>query len=124
MPSPFPGIDPYLEAQSFWEGFHQRYVTYLCDDLNDLLPRDYVATLGEHLHLVELTPREAKQILPDVAILGEERKAVRSGARAKRAGGTLTFEPVTIPLPRVTREVHDVWIEIRRPPKRTPITVI
>ena len=124
MPSLFPGIDPYLEAQSLWEGFHQRYVTYLCDALNDRLPRDYVATLGEHLHLVELTPREAKQILPDVAILGEERKAVRGGARTKRAGGTLTLEPITIPLPRVTREVRDVWIELRRPPERAPITVV
>jgi hypothetical protein len=40
MSSPFPGIDPYLEAQGFWEGFHQRYVTYLCDALNDRLPQD------------------------------------------------------------------------------------
>jgi hypothetical protein len=124
MPSPFPGIDPYLEAQGYWEGFHQGFTTYCRDALNDLLPEDYVATLGVHLHLVELTPREAKQILPDVAILGKGRKPVRSDARAKRAGGTLTLEPVTIPLPRITREVRDVWIEILRPPERTPIAVI
>jgi hypothetical protein len=124
MPSPFPGIDPYLEAQGFWEGFHQGFTTYCRDALNELLPEAYVATLGEHVHLVELTPREAKRILPDVAILGEERKTVRGGARANRAAGTLTLEPVTIPLPRVTMEVRDVWIEIRRPPQRTPVTVL
>ena len=40
MPSPFPGIDPYIESQHLWEGFHARFVTYLCDALNDVLPED------------------------------------------------------------------------------------
>ena len=25
MPSPFPGIDPYLESQHFWEDFHPSF---------------------------------------------------------------------------------------------------
>jgi hypothetical protein len=124
MHSPFPGIDPYLEAQGCWEGYHHHLITYCCDSLNELLPEGYVATIGAHLRLVELTPREAKEILPDVAILGEKRRPVRSGARAKRSGGTLTLEPVTLPLPRASREVRDVWIEILRPPKRKPIAVM
>ena len=48
MPNPFPGIDPYLESQHLWEGFHARFVTYFCDALNDVLPESYVAELGEH----------------------------------------------------------------------------
>ena len=39
MPSPFPGIDPYLESQGYWPDFHQRFMTYCCDSLNDILPR-------------------------------------------------------------------------------------
>ena len=46
MPSLFPGIDPYLESQHLWEGFHVRLVTYFCDALNDVLPESYVAELG------------------------------------------------------------------------------
>src|SRR5436190_19877093 len=114
MPSPFPGIDPYLEAQGLWEGFHLRFVPYYCDALNDVLPETYVAELGERLHLIELSAREAKLVLPDIAVIGRDRKASRGTARRKQAGGTLTLEPVTIPLPRVTMEVRDVWIEIRR----------
>jgi hypothetical protein len=34
------------------------------------------------------------------------------------------LEPVKISLPQVEVEVRTVWIEIRRPPKRTPVTVI
>ena len=26
MKSPFPGMDPYLEANGLWEGFHNRLV--------------------------------------------------------------------------------------------------
>ena len=84
MPSPFPGIDPYLEAQGFWEGFHQRFLTYYCDALNDNLPESYIAELGEHFHLVELTPREAKRILPDVAIIAGDHKPSRATARGNR----------------------------------------
>lgn len=28
MPSPFPGMDPFIEQQ-YWEGFHTRFVTAL-----------------------------------------------------------------------------------------------
>jgi hypothetical protein len=124
VPSPFPGIDPYLEAQGHWVGLRQGFTTYCCDALNDLLPESYVATLGARLHRVALTPREVKQILPDIATLREKRKPVRGSAQTKPAGGTLTLEPVTIPLPRVSMEVRDVWIEILRLPKRKPIAVI
>src|SRR3954468_21822800 len=117
MPSPFPGIDPYLEAQGFWGDFHPSFATYCRDSLNERLPEGYVAQLGEQVRLIELSRREAKRIVPDLTILGKEGKPGESAARAKREGGTLTLEPVTISLPRVTMEVRDVWIEIRRLPK-------
>ena len=73
---------------------------------------------------MELSEREAKQILPDIAVIGEGRKSSRGAKRRSHQGGTVTLEPVTIPLPRVRLEVREAWIEIRRLPKRTPITVI
>src|SRR5271155_4713240 len=106
MSSPFPGIDPYLEAQSCWGDFHPSFVTYCRDSLNELLPEGYVAQLGEQLRLVGVSKRESKRIIPDVAILGEERKPGSRAASSQSAGGTLTLEPVTIPLPRLTMEVR------------------
>ena len=124
MASPFPGIDPYLESQHLWEGFHARFVTYFCDALNDVLPENYVAELGERFHLIELAGRAARQVLPDVALIEAESRSARGTVRRARAGATLTLEPVTIPLPKLKQEVRDIWIEIRRPPKRAPIAVI
>ena len=53
MPSPFPGIDPYLESQGYWPDFHASLTTYCRDALNDVLPESYEARLGEQLRLVE-----------------------------------------------------------------------
>ncbi|PSR14682.1 hypothetical protein C8255_23845 [filamentous cyanobacterium CCP3] len=33
MPSPFPGIDPYLEQATFWSSFHSRLIVALADAL-------------------------------------------------------------------------------------------
>jgi hypothetical protein len=124
MPSPFPGIDPYLEGQHLWEGFHAGFVTYCRDAINDFLPESYVAELGEHVHLVDLTYREVRQVLPDVAVVEKMSPSAQRPARRAGPAGSLTLEPVMIRLPRVKREVRDIWIEIRRPPKRTPVAVI
>ena len=29
MPSPFPGMDPYLEARTIWPGVHTSMITYI-----------------------------------------------------------------------------------------------
>ena len=124
MPSPFPGVDPYIEAQGRWEGFHPRFMAYGADALNEILPEHYVADLGEHVHLVDLAVEEPKMVIPDVLVARKNRRSVAGPRRTRTAGGTALLEPVKIPLPRVKMEVRDVWIEIRRLPKRTPVTVI
>ena len=37
MPSPFPGMDPFIETYE-WSDFHHRLMTYISDDLMDRLP--------------------------------------------------------------------------------------
>jgi Protein of unknown function (DUF4058) len=38
IPSPFPGIDPYVESQGYGHDFHARFITYCRDAINDQLP--------------------------------------------------------------------------------------
>jgi hypothetical protein len=43
MPSPFPGMDPYLEQPVFWSEFHNRVIVAIADAIvPSLLPRYYV----------------------------------------------------------------------------------
>ncbi len=64
MPSPFPGMDPYLEAAGLWPGVHQRLITYISDDLQSHIRPDYHARIGERLYVVE----SSRDIYPDVAL--------------------------------------------------------
>ena len=124
MPSPFPGVDPYLESQHFWEDFHPSFLTYCRDALNEILPEDYVAQLGERIRLVELSHKAAKLVRPDIAVIAGSGRASRRITHQAKSAAALTLEPVTIRLPTVELEVSDVWIEVRRRTGRTPVTVI
>ena len=46
MPSPFPGMDPYLEAQGLGEGFHAMLVACCAESLNRDLPDSYYYSAG------------------------------------------------------------------------------
>ncbi|MFO0959604.1 MAG: DUF4058 family protein [Isosphaeraceae bacterium] len=120
MDSPFPGIDPYIEAQGFWPDFHARLLTYLCDRLNDHLPGLYAARMEEEIRLVQ--PDDEKRIRADIAVLEEDRPR---RPREPRGGGVAVLEPVLVPVGSEDPiEVRDRWIEVVRLPERKLVTVI
>lgn len=62
MKSPFPGVDPYLQRR--WGDFHNRFLTYLSDEINDRLPRNLLARSQETV-TVEESERPPRRYLPD-----------------------------------------------------------
>lgn len=72
MPSPFPGMDPYLEAPAIWPDFHHRFAADLSAVLNRSLPRPYYAQLEMRTELgiatVDRVEEEHRTIIPDVQI--------------------------------------------------------
>src|SRR5437870_1811504 len=114
MPSPFPGMDPFLENSAYWLDFHSRFVNCWCEAIADVLQPNYEASLGERVYLVEHDPEARKLGLPDVAASRAQRGAP---AEATPGSGVATLEPVTISLtilkgPRVS------YIEILHRPDR------
>jgi hypothetical protein len=51
MPSPFPGMDPYLESPRWFHEFHNNLITYLEEQLQALLPEAYYAQSGQRVWL-------------------------------------------------------------------------
>lgn len=49
MKSPFPGMDPYLEAH--WGDMHARLIVYACDQLSKQMPRELRVRVEEHVTL-------------------------------------------------------------------------
>ncbi|MBL8797564.1 MAG: DUF4058 family protein [Planctomycetia bacterium] len=56
MPSPFPGMDPYLETMGLWPDFHAAFVTYWADDLFSLLPESYEPRIAERHVVTSVSP--------------------------------------------------------------------
>lgn len=65
MPSPFPGMDPYIEDPQRWPDFHGRFITALVGGLQPLLRPKYVATAEERVYVAETE----RLIRPDVAVI-------------------------------------------------------
>ena len=65
MSSPFPGMDPYLEAH--WRDVHTKVMTYICDQIQDQLPFDLVARVEESVSVD--TEDGARLIAPDVHVV-------------------------------------------------------
>lgn len=119
MPSPFPGVDPFLESQGLWPDFHVAFATYLRDTIAMQLPDPYVARIDERMNLVELEAEEVKQFRPDVAISRQGPAC----AHSEGTGATMTLEPVIVTL-KVLDEYREVFIEILHGPDRKLVTVI
>ena len=51
MPSPFPGMDPYLEDAAYWSGFHTRFIVAVSAAISHALPKGYYAEVEQHVWL-------------------------------------------------------------------------
>ena len=81
MPSPFPGMDPYLER--YWGDVHHRVCTYVCDALQPHVRPQLLARVEERL-VIESERPYRRPIFPDVLI--ESGRGGRPGRGGTTAG--------------------------------------
>ena len=121
MPCPFPGIDPFIEAQGRWLDFHQTFLVVCRSELNRHLPENYVANLEEQVHLVRSSDEPLIPVRPDLVVIRPSGPLEPSGPLA----AVRTLESTTIPLAwHDLEEVRELWIEIRCLPDMELVTVV
>ena len=94
MPSPFPGMDPYLEDPRFWRNAHARLIADMQAQLNPRLRPNYLAMIEERVYIApEGDPAKELVRIPDVHVF---RRKGRSGRRprARANGRVLATAPV------------------------------
>jgi hypothetical protein len=114
-------MDPYLEAQGRWPGFHTALITHCNDLLNGELPEPYVAQVDARIVLVSFDPPASNRI-PDI-LIGRDDDAPAAPRQAV-AGAVGTLEPTTLQLLSHPIEVREAWIEIFHLPEMELVTVI
>jgi hypothetical protein len=118
MPSPFPGMDPYLEGD-LWTSFHALIAAEIARQLAPLLRPNYIA-LPQRRNVLDRPDdleicTEGKY--PDVAVVAT------GSRRAKRAGPSVLQAPVQMPT-IIPEPVPHNWVEIRDVKNRKLVTAI
>jgi hypothetical protein len=115
--SPFPGLDPYLEAR--WSGVHQRLITYAADQLAGQLPEDLRARMEERV-FIESGGESLGQRVPDVHVA--QYRIASSKAELHEGGDVAIAEPTVLLLE--DDPITEGYIEIRERGGGKVITVI
>src|SRR6476619_3458534 len=118
MPSPFPGMDPYIESSEVWGDFHISMIAAMRAALNGVLPDRYAASADVHVWSVD-PDTEASVLLgkPDVPVAEEgPTGGVATKVRHARAPAKLRL--------RLRRRRSRRYLRISEPRSNRVVTVI
>ncbi|MCI0465015.1 MAG: DUF4058 family protein [Gemmataceae bacterium] len=102
MKSPFPGMDPYIEASDLWGDFHGHLIEKIYEEISAVLPEGYVARTGERSYIALLESGERKEywFISDVKVSApRDRKRTApaaSEAKSMPVLATPEMEPVDL----------------------------
>lgn len=120
MPSPFPGMDPYLEQSGAWGDFHLEFISCLRGALRRQLPKNYQARIQERVTVVESLEVPPRSFEPDL-LVGRRKGA--SLPEEHRTGAAL-LDPVTVPLILPEEDERQHYIEIYDQPEQALVAVV
>lgn len=114
MPSPFPGMDPYLEGY-LWPDVHHSLATQIRDQLMPKLRPRYVARIEIQVVVDESPQSEIGIMYPDVEIVIGRRQRPELTPLPFRGGVLVAEAPVTTPVSVMVQlpEVRLASVEIR-----------
>src|SRR5713226_5891641 len=120
MPSPFPGMDPYLEGRTIWPDVHHRLITAIGDALAPQVAPAYYVAIEQRVTTVEIQRGEGVRE-PGAAIIPTRPVAVPSGGVAVAEAPVATAIAVTLPY---FEKVREGYIEIRDVEHHVVVTAI
>jgi Protein of unknown function (DUF4058) len=116
--SPFPGMDPFLEAPSLWGSVHTRLMNSISDQLAELVSPDFYVDIQQHITILHLEDEAVRHIIPDVYV-AEQRPVTR---QQTRTGAVIT--PPTLVEPLEQLEIYERFLEVRDRRSREVVTLI
>ncbi len=119
MPSPFPGMDPFLEMQE-WEDFHTTLNTVIREMLSPSIEPRYVVRVERRVYVEHSLDESGQQRIADVAVLVSAADSV-SGELS--VGGATTIAPVECELP-MPEDRRETYLVIRERETMDVVTVL
>lgn len=121
MPSPFPGMDPFLE-EAEWEDFHPELITDIRAVLAPQVRPRYVVRVERRVYLEHVPEAPSHVARPDVLVLQRERgRPAAAGAGDTAVAVATPSVELTLPVPEERRET---FLTIRDRETMEVVTVI
>ncbi|MBO1350530.1 MAG: DUF4058 family protein [Hormoscilla sp. GUM202] len=121
MPSPFPGMDPYLEHPDLWPGVHHFLITAIAQLLSPQLRPKYVVSV--EVRMYESNDEQSLLVgIPDVSVLSKAGKISTSNPTAVAVAAP-TAEPITVTLP-MPITIRQGYLEIKEVASKKVVTSI
>jgi Protein of unknown function (DUF4058) len=120
MPSPFPGMNPYLERHDMWADFHDRLLVEVSNSLIRQVRPHYVVKIEEYVYLHQLDDEEADRERvgrPDLGVMAN-RPPTGGWAVAVLDAPAVGTVPPEVELVRIP------YLEVRDRADRTLVTAI
>lgn len=123
MPSPFPGMDPYLEQPTFWSSFHSRLIVAIADTLAPQLRPNYFIEVETRTY-TDTPDGELLVGIPDAVVLtgiSQNNPTQSESAATPLIEGRLQPQTVTLPMPT---EIKERYLTVREVGSNAVIAVI
>ena len=132
MPSPFPGMDPFIESRRLWEDFHPKLINEIESAAATVVPDRYLVRLNERSYIVlasseDVDPKQHR-MQADVSIVERPDSTMSYAATTVAAKGAsvATIEEEAVEMHAlVEAEFRETFVEISqlRPERRLVTTI-
>ncbi len=121
MPSPFPGMDPYLENPELWRDVHTKLISEIQTALNPLLRPRYVARLEKRVYLSDEDDLGREWIVPDLRL--ERRPKRGNGHKPRPAAAARVVEPMIVSV-ITEEEIEEAYLSIQHLETKSLVAVV
>jgi uncharacterized protein DUF4058 len=120
MPSPFPGMDPYLEERELWPDVHLSLITAIRDALAPQVAPHYYVRIERRTYMVQVD-REALVRRPDAAVIATSPPAGRPAEAGVATALARATQSVLLP---AFEEIREAYLEIHDDRTHEVVTAI
>jgi hypothetical protein len=124
MPSPFPGMDPYLEEPGLWPDVHHGLISQIQAELNARVRPKYHVRVEERVYISDENDPGREVIVPDLRVSPAGRDEPHGwSAEEMGTGYAAVAEPVVLTT-LIDDEIHEAFLEVIDRQERMVVTVI
>ncbi|MBE9229280.1 DUF4058 family protein [Phormidium sp. LEGE 05292] len=119
MPSPFPGMNPYLENHNLWPSVHHFLISKIAEFLSPLLRPKYIVAV--EVRVYETYGENLLVGIPDVTV-GRSQTSLNPTSTNVTVAEPRS-QPITVEIP-IAESIRQGYLEIRDVEKKEVVTVI